>query len=65
MRVVKVDALKGQSNEINQEVIEAAAKDKSMQTQLGIIKQWPEHKSDKPSEVRSYLDVRDTLSQED
>ena len=66
VRVMTVNALKGESDERIKEVKEATAEDESMQTLLGIIKEgWPEHKKDVPSEVRPYFDVRDTLSHQD
>ena len=66
VRVMTVNARKGESDERIKEVKVATAKDESMQTLLGMIKEgWPEHKKDVPSEVRPYFDVRDTLSHQD
>ena len=63
---MKVNALKGESDERIKEVKEATAEDENMQTLLGIIKDgWPEHKNEVPSELRPYFDVRDTLSHQD
>ena len=63
LRVMMVNALKGESDQRIKEVKEATVTDESMQTLLDIIKEgWPEHKKDVPSEVRPYFDVRDTLS---
>ena len=56
VRVMKVNALKGESDERIKEVKEATAEDENMQTLLGIIKDgWPQHKNDVPSELRPYL----------
>ena len=66
VRVMTVNALKGESYERIKEVKEATTKDESMQTLLGIIKEgWPEHKKGVPSAVRPYFDERDTLSHQD
>ncbi|PFX14758.1 Retrovirus-related Pol polyprotein [Stylophora pistillata] len=66
IRVMRVNALKGESDERIKEVKEATAEDENMQTLLGIIKDgWPKHKNDVPSELRPHFDVRDTLSHQD
>ena len=66
VRVMGVNALKGESDERIKEVKEATAKDENLQTRLGIIKDgWPEHRKDVLSEVRPYFSVRDTLSHQD
>ncbi|PFX28550.1 Uncharacterized protein K02A2.6 [Stylophora pistillata] len=57
VRVMRVNALKGESEERIKEVKEATAEDENMQTLLGIIKDgWPKHKNDVPSELRPYFD---------
>ena len=66
VKVMKVNALKGCDDERICQVREATANDESMQVLLRIIKDgWPKHKSQVPSEVRVYYDIRDTLSFQD
>ena len=66
VRVMKVKALKEESDERINEVREATAKDESMQNLLSIIREdWPDNKSEVPSELKPYFDVRDTLSHQD
>ena len=66
VRVMKVNALKGESNERINEVREATAEDKSKQKLLSIIRDgWPDNKNEEPSELKPYFHVRDTLSHQD
>ena len=66
VRVTKVNALKGGSDERINELREATAEDESMQKLLSIIRDgWPDNKNEVPSELKTYFDVRDTLSHQD
>ena len=66
VRVMKVNALKGESDERINEVREATAEDESMQKLLSIIRDgWPDNKNEVPSELKPYFHVRDTLSHQD
>ena len=66
VRVMKANALKGQSDERINEVREATVEDKSMQKLLRIIRDgWPDNKNEVPSELKPYFDVRDSLSHQD
>ena len=66
VRVMKVNVLKGESDERINEVREATAEDESMQKLLSVIREgWPDNKNEVPSELKPYFDVRHTLSQED
>ena len=66
VRVMKVNALKGELDERINEVREATAEDESMQKLLSIIRDgWPDNKNEVPSELKPYFHVRDTLSHQD
>ena len=66
VRVMKVNALKGESDEIINDVREATAKDESMQKLISILRDsWPDNKNEVPSELKPYFDMRDTLSHQD
>ena len=66
VRVMKGNALKGESDERINEVREATADDESMQKLLSIIRDgWRDNKNEVPSELKPYFDVRDTLSHQD
>ena len=66
VRVTKVNALKGESDERINEVREETAEDESMQKLLSIIRDgWPYNKNEVPSELKPSFDVRDTLSHQD
>ena len=66
VRVMKANALIGQSYERINEVREATVEDKSMQKLLRIIRDgWPDNKNEVPSELKPYFDVRDSLSHQD
>ena len=66
VRVMKVNALKGESDERINEVREATAEDESMQKLLSIIRDgWPDNKNEVPSELKPCFDMRDTLSHQD
>ena len=66
VRVTKVNALKGESDERINELREATAEDESMQKLLSIIRDgWPDNKNEVPSELKTYFEVRDTLSHQD
>ena len=66
VRVMKKNALKGESDERINEVREATAEDEGMQKLLSIIRDgWPDNKNEAPSELKPYFDVRDTLSHQD
>ena len=59
VRVMKVNALKRESDERINEVREATAEDESMQKLLSIIRDgWPDNKNEVPSELKLYFDVR-------
>jgi len=63
---MKVNALKGESDERINEVREATAEDEKMQKLLSIIRDgWPDNKNEAPSELKPYFDMRDTLSHQD
>ena len=63
VRVMKGNALKGESDERINEAREATADDESMQKLLSIIRDgWRDKKNEVPSKLKPYFDVRDTLS---
>ena len=63
VRVMKVNALKGESDERVNEVREATAEDESMQKLLSIIRDGsPDNKNEVPSELKPCFDMRDILS---
>ena len=56
VRVMKINALKGESDETINEVREATAEDEGMQKLLSIIRDgWPDNKNEAPSELKPYL----------
>ena len=66
VRVMKVNVLKGESDERINEVREATAEDESMQKLLSIIREgWPDNKNEVPGKLKPYFDVRHTLSHQD
>lgn len=66
VHVLAIHSLMGIADKTVEEVREATDADPDLQTLLKQIREgWPENKYDVPEGIRSYFDIRDTLSEQD